>query len=354
LISLVAQTAGDIRDTVFRGPSGILTNAHPDRRPIYTPSTKSATYRNGSVIRTFSADAEEGPAGSGASVILFDELFLYPKQQTIWDAFLFTLREGDHQQIVIASTPRPTALAKHLIHEDDEVTLITGSSQENTASPAFLKRLEKRFNGTRLGRQEMHAELLMDNPDAMFTSDSIEKNRITEEKWKTMVDDIDRIVVAVDPSTTNNKSSDLCGISVCASIDDHAYVLEDLSIKDLPEKWASVAVDAYERHKASKIVAESNQGGSMVGLVLRQVDSNINLELIHARVGKYTRMEPVSALYERGMIHHVGLENLKELEDEMTEWSPKVGRNQKSPDRVDALVYAITDLLLNRTHVWAI
>jgi len=338
----------------MRGKSGIIALSHPARKPIYNPSTKTAVYANGSQITTFTGEQPDGIAGSEAQLILIDELFLMPYQREVYDQLQFTLRLGgdDEQQVVIASTPRPSELAKELLQDSDDVTVVTGSSGENTAlTKGYMKRLQKRYGNTRLGRQEMNAELLLDNPDSLFESESIEKNRVTKQFFKSIFHEVERIVIAVDPSTTNNKSSDLCGICVAAKVEDRAYVLEDLSIKELPERWAAIVADAYNRHGASACIAEVNQGGDMVELVLRQQDTNMNIQKIHTRIGKYTRAEPVSNLYSRNLISHVGVH--EKLEEEMVTWSPKLGRNQKSPDRMDALVYAVSALLIsNQKKAW--
>jgi phage terminase large subunit-like protein len=248
---------------------------------------------------------------------------------------MFGLRIGEHPRWLFTSTPKPIKLLRDLIaREGKDVVITRGSTFENAANlaPAFLEAISARYAGTRLGRQELEAEVLSDTPGALWQLDWLDRDRVE------CAPELKRIVVAIDPAVSTNEGSDETGI-VVAGIggDHHGYVLEDLSGRYQPHEWAAVAVAAYRRHKADRIIAEKNQGGDMVQSTIRMVDPNVSYRAVHASRGKVTRAEPVSALYEQRKVHHVGA--FTKLEDQLCSFTSDFDRNRAgySPDRLDAL-----------------
>lgn len=267
--------------------------------------------------------------------------------QDAWDMLEFSLRLGSDPRKIVTTTPTPAKLIKLLVAEargDGDTRLTRGSTYANAANLAapFLERLRTKYEGTRLGRQELHGEILEDKPGALWTLKRIEEARVAEHP------PLQRVVVAVDPPTTSGEDADECGIVVAGlGRDGHAYVLADGSEQGLtPKQWAEKALGYYVLHEADRIVAETNQGGEMVENTIRQVDPNVPYRGVHAKKGKVTRAEPVSALYEQGRVHHVGV--FSGLETQMTDFTSDFDADEAgySPDRVDALVYAITELML--------
>ncbi len=336
-IALVAPTAADARDTMVEGESGLLRIFPPDRRPQYEPSKRRITFHNGAQATTFSADEPDRLRGPNHDLAWCDELaaWRYPEA---WDMLIFGLRIGQRPRAVVTTTPRPVALVKNLVHRTD-VHVTRGSTFDNRANlaPSFLEEVVARYEGTRLGRQELHAEILDDVEDALWNRDMLDDHRVRDHP------PLERLVVAIDPAASSHEDSAETGI-VAAGIDrdGHGYLLDDRSLRGSPHEWATEAVTLYHRTSADRIVAEANQGGDMVSHTLRTVDSTVPLRLVHASRGKRTRAEPVAALYEQGRIHHVGAFNV--LEDQLCSWVPGVG---PSPDRLDALVWAFTELLVD-------
>lgn len=335
--ALVAPTAGDARDVLVEGVSGILTVAPPDFMPEYEPSKRRLTFPNGSMATLFSADEPNRLRGPQHHWAVCDEIaaWQYPEA---FDMLLLGLRLGDNPRCAIATTPRPVALIKRLL-DDETVAVVRGSTYENrlNLAPAFFKGIAKRYEGTRLGRQELMGEVLDEHAGALFKRGYIEAARVDSAR------DLRRIVVAIDPAVTANAGSDETGIVVAGvDGDGHGYVLEDSSLKASPDGWARAAVEAYRRWSADRIVAEVNNGGDLVEHTVRTVDANVPLTMVRASRGKRARAEPVAALYEQGKIHHVSsdLGVFEDLERQMCEGTTK------SPDRVDALVWAITELML--------
>jgi phage terminase large subunit-like protein len=259
----------------------------------------------------------------------------------------FGMRLGQRPRTVITTTPRPIKILKELVKIDDGSVAITrGTTYDNreNLAPGFFSQIVKRYEGTRLGRQELQAEILEDVQGALWSRDLIEAGRIRKEDAPEMA----RIVVAVDPAISVSEISDETGIVVAGlGRDGEGYVLADLSGKFSPVEWASKAVAAFHKWKADRIVAESNQGGAMVEATIRTVEPNAPITLVHASRGKVARAEPVSALYEQCRIHHVGM--FAELEDQLCSFEPGAA---KSPDRLDALVWAISALMLNNDNVY--
>jgi phage terminase large subunit-like protein len=336
-IALVAATAGDARDTMIEGESGLLSVFPNNERPRYEPSKRRITFSNGAIATAFSADEPDRLRGPNHDLAWCDELAAW-RYPDAWDMLIFGLRIGDQPQALVTTTPRPTKIIRELVKRHD-VVVTRGSTFENkqNLAPSFLHEITERYEGTRLGRQELHAEILDDVDGALWNRDMIERARTST------MPDMKRIVVAIDPAVSSKEHSAETGI-IAAGVDQagHGYVLEDVSKKGTPLEWASEAVAAYHRLKADRIVAEANQGGDMIRHTLDTVDRNIPIRLVHASRGKRVRAEPIAALYEQNKIHHVG--SFPELEDQLCSWVPDVSN---SPDRLDALVWALTELVVD-------
>lgn len=339
--AVLAPTYGDARDICVEGESGILNVAR--RYGVLSPrigwnrSMGEIRFTNGSFIKLYSAEEPDrlrGPQHHGAWC---DELASF-KYQEAYDQLQFGLRLGSHPKTIITTTPRPIKRIKDLINRDDGTVLVTrGSTFDNAANlaPTFLTELQSRYAGTRLGRQEMYGEILEDIEGALWSRDNIERNRLTD-----YPEGLQRIVVAIDPAVTANESSDETGIVVAGrNTSGELFVLGDYSLKASPLDWAQQAVDAYDKHQADSIVVETNNGGDMISAVIRQIRPTIRIVPVRASRGKHTRAEPISALYEQNRVHHIGAFDL--LETQMCEWTPEAA---KSPDRLDALVWAMTEL----------
>ena len=338
--AVVARTAADIRDTCFEGESGLISvikryGIYDDKS--YNRSNFAYTFPNGSRIKGFSAEEPDRLRGPQFNGSWCDELAAWEKPDT-WDQLQFGLRLGEHPQTVVTTTPRPTKLIKDLLAKDS--TFITrGSTFENSdnLSQSALLEMQNRYANTRLGRQELFGEVLDDNPGALWNRAQIESTRIRPEDVPPFV----RVVVGIDPAVTSGEDSDFTGIVTAAmSQNGHYYILSDKTIKASPDTWARVAINEFELHKADRIIAETNNGGDLVVHLLQQVNPNIPVKKVTATRGKAVRAEPIAALYEQGRVHHVGY--FAELEQQMTEWEPGVSKD--SPDRMDAMVWSLTEL----------
>jgi phage terminase large subunit-like protein len=274
-----------------------------------------------------------------------DELAKFRYMQETWDQLQFGLRLGTHPRALVTTTPRPLPLITKLMHDQDTV-VTRGATLDNSANLASntVKQLYERYGGTRLGRQELEGEILSDIPGALWNRDSIDKCRLPEAP-----EDLERIIVAVDPATSSNEGSDEHGIVVVGLARDpdgyaRGFVLEDGTVRGSPEEWAKRAVNLYRKWEADKIVAEKNQGGDMVESTIKTVDRTVPVKLVSATRGKYVRAEPISSLYEQGRVHHVG--QFDQLEDQMCLFAPDTLRSisNGSPDRVDALVWGLTEI----------
>jgi phage terminase large subunit-like protein len=335
--AIVARTFADARDTCAEGESGIV-NVLQRYQVIrnWNRSMGEIILTNGIKIKLFSAEEPDrlrGPQHHGAWC---DELAAW-EDPDAWDQLMFGLRLGTRPRTVVTTTPRPVALLKNLINRD--TTFITrGNTFENAknlAATALLE-LQARYAGTRLGRQELEGELLEDVEGALWSRSWIENTRIKTEQLPSLY----RIVVAIDPAVTSGEDSDETGIVIAGATNDgHFYVLEDATMKGTPDSWGKRAVQGYKDWKADRIVAEVNNGGDMVVMVLQQVDKFVPVTKVHATRGKRMRAEPISALYEQGRVHHVG--SFTKLEDQMVSWTPE---SNDSPDRLDALVWSLTEL----------
>ncbi len=342
IIHMIAPTAGDVRGVMIEGPSGLMSCYPHGRRPSYNPSLHMVTFPSGAVAKTFSADEPERLRGPQCTKFWADEMCAWRFIEDAWDNLMFGFRlPGVKLQGVITTTPKPIAqLKKILANPNTEVT--RGSTYDNRAnlSEAFYEDVVKPYEGTRIGRQELLAELLEDTPGALWNRGIIDASR-----WKNYpVDEIVRCVVAIDPAVTAGEDSDETGIVVVALLrDGHVIVLDDLTCRESPLNWAKIAVTAYHSRRADRIVGEVNNGGDLVGANIRAVAPNVAFRAVRASRGKAVRAEPVAALYEQGRVHHVG--SLGALEDQMCAYVP--GVPGKSPDRMDALVWGITELLID-------
>jgi len=274
-----------------------------------------------------------------------DEVSSWRNQQDVWDMLQFTLRLGRHPRVMVTTTPKPTKLMRKLLSSKN--SFITGGSTfDNSANLAstFLKKVKEDYEGTRLGRQELYAEMLEEAEGALWTTEILDKCLDTSiEDRVEFAKTLQRVVVSIDPATTSNEESDLTGIIVAGiDINGKGYILEDHTDRYTPQGWAAKAISLYHEFSADRIVAERNQGGDMVRTTLTSEDESVPIRLVHASRGKFARAEPVSALYERGKVFHA--KGLDELEVQMRTWEPlgSIG----SPDRLDAMVWAITDLML--------
>src|SRR6516162_5179115 len=342
-IALVAATAADARDVLVEGESGILAVAPAWFWPIYEPSKRRLTWPNGAIATTFSAEEPDRLRGPQHDAAVCDELASWSRPEP-WDMLQFGLRLGRNPRCLVATTPRPTKLIRDLLaREGRDVAVTRGSTYENRANlaPGFFNQKIRKYEGTRLGRQELNAELLEDTPGALWSHGIIDAAR------QAAAPNLARVVVAIDPAATSGEDADETGIVVVGrDHQGHGYVLADISGRYQPLEWAKIAITAYRTHHADRIVAEVNNGGEMVENTLRMVDPNIPFTAVRASRGKVTRAEPVSALYEQGRVHHVG--TFPQLEDQMTSFTSDFDRQSAgySPDRVDALVWAVTDLML--------
>lgn len=339
-IALVAETAADARDVMVEGVSGILACSPPWNRPKYEPSKRRVTWDNGAVAFTYNAIEPGQLRGPQFDFAWCDELAKWRYAQETWDNLQFGLRLGTRPRQIITTTPRPIALLREILA--DPTTHVTrGRTLDNSSNlaPSFLKQILKKYAGTRLGRQELDAEILDDLPGAFWTRKMLEQALVRDYPA------LDRVVVAVDPSGTAGEEDDgdEIGIVAAGRADGIGFVLEDASLKAGPSKWARTAVALYRELHADCIVAERNFGGEMVRAVINAEDPQVPVRMVTASRGKALRAEPVSLLYEQRRVKHVGV--FADLEDQMVQMGQQGWMGRGSPDRLDALVWAITDLL---------
>lgn len=332
-IAIVAANFADGRDICVEGETG-LKGIIPDLQ--WNRSMGEMTFPSGAKGHIFSAEEPDRLRGPNNYAAWCDEFSSWRYQKETWDMLMFTLRKGA-SQTVITTTPKPSPLAKEI--QQRPTTIVThGTTYENidNLSTAYISNVIKPYEGTTLGRQELEAQDIDDVPGALWTRKIIDDNRRpSPESFK-------RVVVSLDPATTANDTSDETGLIAAAlGHDGHGYVLDDKSLKASPHGWATAAIDLYRLLKADRVIAEANQGGDMVRHTLETIDSRLPITLVHASRGKLTRAEPISALYERGLVHHVGA--FPQLEDQMCSWVS----GDKSPDRMDALVWALTALMID-------
>ncbi len=340
-IALVGETKADVRDVMVEGESGILATAQRKNRPLYEPSKRRLTWPNGAIAVCYSGDEPDqlrGPQHDGAWL---DELSKYRYAEDTWSNLDLGLRLGENPQVVITTTPRPIKILKDLVN-DPATHLTKGSTYDNlhNLADSFAQRIIARYEGTRLGRQELHAEILDDIVGALWQRAFIEDHRL-----KNAPDYFERIVVGVDPAITAGEEADETGIIVCGKLGDRGYIIDDVSGKFSPQEWAIKAIQTYYKFNADRIVAEVNQGGDMVEHTIRTVDKNVSFKAVRASKGKILRAEPIAALYEQGRVHHCG--NFAQLEDQLCTYTHET---RESPDRLDALVWGLTDLFIGRNE----
>jgi len=350
ILHAVAPTKGDVRKVLVEGDSGLLNVCWEGDKtykgvhmgsPEWSPTNNTITWANGAKVVFFSAEDPERLRGPQCHAAWCDELCSWRNAQETWDMLQFGLRLGKHPQVFITTTPKTTKLLRNII-ADEKTIVTTGSTFDNAANLAdtFLDAVKATYEGTRLGRQELYAEILDEASGALWNRTLLASCEIEPED----VPDLNRIVVSIDPAISSNAESDMTGIVVAGvDINGKAYVLADHTERYTPQEWASKAIELYHEYEADRIVAEKNQGGDMVRHTLHTEDPTVPIKLVHASRGKMARAEPVSALYEQGKVFHV--RGLNDLEDQMVQWEPLGSTG--SPDRLDAMVWAITDLALN-------
>lgn len=341
-IALIGETLGDARAVMVDGPSGLLAIHPPAERPAYNASRRELTWPNGVVAQLFSADDPQSLRGPQFGAAWADELAKWRYAADAWDMLQFCLRLGERPRQAVTTTPRPIPLLKRLL-ADPATAVSRAATDANAAnlSPSFLGAIVGRYQGTRLGRQELGGEMIEDRADALWQRAALDAARLGE------APPLARIVVAVDPPVTSGAAADACGIVAAGRAEDgRAFVLADVTTQGhKPLEWARTAVRLYESLDADCIVAEVNQGGELVAQMLRQVSPAVPVRMVRATRGKFLRAEPVAGLYERGLVAHVGV--WPELEDQMCDFGPGGLSNGASPDRLDALVWALTELMLN-------
>ena len=346
IVNLCGATFDDVRSILIEGPAGILATCPRSERPVFTKSKRLLSWPNGARSELFSGEEPDRLRGPQCHKLICDELASWRMQRECWENLLLGLRLGDCPQVLAVTTPRPTKLIRELASAP--YTFLTrGATADNADNLArtFLLQATARWQGTRLGEQELMGRILEDKEGALWTYAMIERARLTR-----VPEDIDRIVVALDPATTSHKGSDETGLVVAARDRQkprHYYIFADLSCVATPEGWAKKAVAACHSYGASKIIGEANQGGDLIGTTVYHVDPNVAFQKVHASKGKALRADPISVLYEQGRVHHIGV--FSELEMQMTDWTPS---SSDSPDRLDAAVWALTSLSEQGSSGW--
>jgi predicted phage terminase large subunit-like protein len=352
-IAAVASTNSDILRVMVKGESGFLSLCWKGDKtykgkemgfPEWSPTKRTLTWANGAQVEFYSAEEPERLRGPQFEAAWCDETASWNKDQETWDMLQFCLRLGKHPRVCVTTTPKSTVLIRKLL-KDPKTVITTGSTFDNTNNLAdtYLTAVKEQYEGTRLGRQELYAEVLTENEGALWTADMIDNCQITSSELPPLI----RKVVAVDPAVSSNVESDNTGIVVAGICEQgKAYILGDYTFKGSPETWANKVVSLYHEFECSRIVYESNQGKDLIPSLFKTIDENLPLKGVHASTAKIARAEPVSALYEQGKVYHVRdcEAPLTELEQQYTTFEP-LGKH-KSPDRYDAAVWALTDLML--------
>jgi len=345
-VALVGETVDQVREVMVFGESGILACSPPDRRPDWEAGRKRLVWPNGAVAQVFSAydpDSLRGPQFDAAWV---DELAKWPRAEATWDMLQFALRLGAHPRQVVTTTPQNIPALKRILKNPSTV-MTHAPTDANRAylAASFLQEVQARYAGTRLGQQELQGLLLDDIEGALWSAAMLQAAQLEQ------VPPLGRVVVAVDPPVTGHKGSDECGIVVVGAVTEgppqawRAVVLEDASVQGAsPDEWARAALAAMDRHNADRLVVEVNQGGDMVQSVIRGIDPLVAIRQVRATKGKMLRAEPVAALYEQGRVSHV--RGLQRLEEQMGQMTVTGYHGRGSPDRLDALVWALTELIV--------
>ena len=346
-VALVGETIDQVRAVMVEGESGLMATAPPDRRPELRISQNKLIWPNGAEAMLVSAANPEALRGPQFDCAWADELAKWKKCRDAWDMLQFCLRLGERPRQVVTTTPRDNDVLIEVMGDANSVVTHAGTDVNRAnLAPDFFDRLKARYGGTTTGRQELDGELVRGREGAFWSPAMIDAARARE------APELDRIVVAVDPPVTSGESADECGI-VVAGVSQKGepsewkvYVLADFSCaRQSPQAWAEIAAEAYRDFQADRLVAEVNQGGDLVEALMRNVDAQISYRAVHATRGKRLRAEPVAALYEQGRVRHVGC--FPELENQMCQFTGASGTGIKSPDRLDALVWALTDLMLD-------
>jgi phage terminase large subunit-like protein len=357
-VALVAETAADGRDVMVAGPSGILAVHPPEFRPRYVKSERALHWPNGAVALVFSAEDPEQLRGPEHEIAWADEAAKWSYPQETWDMLQFGLRLGDHPRQLMTTTPKPIPLVRSLLdREGKDVVVTRGSTYDNAANLAsqFIAQMRERYEGTRLGRQELRAEVLDDVPGALWTRAMLDRRTLDNPIGAQMglaepLPDMARVVVGVDPSGSSGEddTADAIGIIVAGlGVDGKFYVLEDATCDLGPSGWARIVCNMFGKHNADVVVGERNFGGAMVEYTIRTIQRDINYKDVTASRGKVVRAEPIAALYEQGRCRHFGA--LADLEDQMCSMNRTGYLGKGSPDRVDALVWALTELMAGQS-----
>ena len=351
-VALVGETVDQVREVMIFGESGILACTPPDRQPRWEATRKRLVWDNGAEARVFSAHDPEALRGPQFDAAWCDELAKWRNGRETWDMLQFGMRLGDDPRCVVTTTPRDVQVLRDLLELPSSV-VTQAATEANRANLAagFLEEVRARYAGTRLGRQELDGKLLGDGEDAFWSYAVLDGCRVSEPR------ELDRVVVAVDPPVSSGRDADECGILVVgvrmqgSPHEWSAVVLEDATVQGLkPLGWARAAIEARDRWSAERIVAEVNQGGEMVESVLRQVDPMVPYRGVHASRGKHLRAEPAAALYEQGKVSHLG--TFEALEDQMCRMGRRGYQGKGSPDRLDALVWALHEAVLEPSQSW--
>lgn len=341
-IALVGETSADCRDTMVEGPAGLLNVCPPWNMPRYEPSKRRLTWPNGAIAITYSGKEPDQLRGPEHDAAWADELAKWQYMEEAWSNLEFGLRGGSDPRAIITTTPRPLKLIKEIVASKN--TIVTGgSTYDNQANlpQSFFDMVIQKYDGTRLGQQEIWAKILNDNPEALFNHDRIHANRVdqTPDDAKMKLS-----AVAIDPAVTaGDEAADtgiVAGFSAMYKGKVHYFITHDLTCHVVPLKWAKVAIGIYNRLKLNKIVGEVNNGGDLIKTVIKQIDPKVIFKSVRATKGKAVRAEPISSLYDQNLVHHIGV--FSKLEDEMCSWSPDL--NERSPDRLDSLVWLLTYL----------
>ena len=339
-IALVGETVLAVREVMIEGPSGLCAIAPTETRPAYIASRQLLNWPNGATAQIFSACHPDKLRGPQFDAAWCDELAKWRHDEECWDMLQFGLRLGKQPLQVVTTTPRPTALIKRLMKDENcIVTRVSTMANKANLAPGFVDSLLKRYAGTPLGRQEIEAELVETTPQALWSYEVICETRLAQ------APQLEVLIIAVDPPSVTSPKADACGICVLGADDKgHAYVLADETVRGLsPAGWAQKVAALYQHYQADRLIAEINQGGDLVETLILRYAPNIVYRGVRAVRGKMIRAEPVAALYEQRRVHHVGV--FKNLEEEMCRYD---GHGKNSPDRMDALVWGLTDLLLQR------
>lgn len=338
-IAFVGESYADAREIMVEGVSGILAISPRWERPVWQASRRRLEWSNGAVAQLFSASDPEGLRGPQFGAAWCDELAKWNEPDATWDMLQFGLRLGTRPRQMVTTTPRPVPLVRRLL-EDPHCAVTKMATAENVAhlAPEFMRAVVGRYEGTRLGRQELGGELIEDRDDALWSRATIDANRVRS--VPRLVD----IVVALDPPATSGPRADACGmVAAGRSEDGTIYVLSDWTVRGVtPSVWAQRAVELFRASDARRIVVEVNQGGEMVKSVIGHADPTVPVEPVRATKAKWVRAEPVAMLYEQGRIRHVGTH--AGLEDEMCNFASSGTSKGRSPDRIDALVWAVASL----------